>query len=155
MWDDNAWDEMRRLKDKMSHMFGDFGDFWSGDRPRATHTKLPNFRTAWVDFQEEGDHYMLEIELPGINKENIKLSITERDIEIKASKTLQKEIKNEEAGTIAKSKSYSGFYRVISMPEFADTTKVDAVFKNGILTVKVGKKDNPVESSNTKTIDIK
>ncbi|MBW2988193.1 Hsp20/alpha crystallin family protein, partial [Candidatus Woesearchaeota archaeon] len=79
------------------------------------------------------------VELPGINKEDIKVRATEDGLEIRAEK--KEEIKQEDKrrGIYRQERTYSGFYRFIPLPEGVDTSKIQATYKNGVLELKVPK----------------
>jgi HSP20 family protein len=109
-----------------------------------------NFRRAVSDFSETDNEYVLEVELPGMKKEEISLDITSRGIEIKASRKSEK--KKEEDGKHFYGKSFAGFYQAIDLPENADSGKIKASYKNGVLSLKIPKKK--VEIEKVKRIEI-
>lgn len=130
MWKD-PWKDMRKLHRRMNRLFGNWDDESEEEFDKG-------FRKAWTDFRESENEYLIAVELPGMEKEDIDLEVGEDSIAIKAEKKQEKKQKDE--GNYSYAESYSGFARVISLPENADSEKVDAEYKNGVLKIKIGKK---------------
>ncbi|MFB6246115.1 MAG: Hsp20/alpha crystallin family protein [Candidatus Pacearchaeota archaeon] len=120
----------RRLDDLMGSFFGEGGDLV--DMPQG-------YREAFSEFKENENEYVVEIEIPGINKEDIDLRTTENGIEVKAEKKEESESEGSE-DKYKYTRSYSGFYQTLDVPENADLDNIDASYENGILTVKLPKK---------------
>jgi HSP20 family protein len=125
MWEDNFGKNMKKWQRKMDKMFSGIGE---------------GIRKAWADFDEKDDEYILHVELPGIEKEDILLDVVGNRIEIKAEK---KEIKHEveDGGYCGYSKSYKGFARTLSLPEDAEGESIEADYKNGVLKIRIKKKE--------------
>ena len=100
------------------------------------------FRNVLVDFREEESCFLIAVELPGMEKEDIEIELREDAIVIRAEK--KKQQKKEDEGTYSYSASYAGFSRVIQLPENVDSEKVEAEYKNGVLKIRVGKKSGRV-----------
>lgn len=125
----------RRLDDIMGGFFGEGADFT--DFPRG-------YREAFSEFKEKENEYVVEIEIPGVNKEDIDLRTTDNGIEIKAEKKEEKGSEEEE-NEHKYTRSYSGFYQTLGVPENVDLDNIDASYENGILTVKLPKKSQDDE----------
>jgi HSP20 family protein len=78
-------------------------------------------------------------ELPGIEPKEVELELTKGALLIKGEKKLEKEEKGE--GYMRRERRFGAFHREVLLPWEVDVPKVavEAVFKNGILTVKVPK----------------
>ncbi|WP_186786305.1 Hsp20/alpha crystallin family protein [Rickettsia argasii] len=87
---------------------------------------------------ENDSEYNLEMELPGITQDNIDLKIDSNilTIEGKKEQSLKRKIKLSYARTILWS-----FYRSISLPSNIDEEHIEAQFKDGILSIKIPKKE--------------
>ena len=131
MWEDNLLNEMKKLKARMNRAFG-FTDF-----PKRS-LEPENYRHAFADFIEKEEGYIIAVEIPGVNKEDINVDIVNNTLRIKAEKKQEFEKKQEKEYKY--SKSYAGFYRAISLPEDAETEKIDIEYKNGVLKILVPKK---------------
>lgn len=138
--------QMRKMQRKFDRMFGFDSPFGNGD----SNDDFGDYRKAFADFREDEDEFIINVELPGIEKEDIKLDIVNQGIEIRAEK--KKEVEKKEGKLFEHSKSFIGFSRYVALPENADLDKVDAIYKNGVLEVKVSKK---MKGHNRKEVRIK
>jgi len=96
------------------------------------------FRFANYELIDEGDKYVIEMELPGVDKRDIEINVIDHMLEISVRK--KEEIKKEEEGYYISKKYYAGFRETISLPADADTENIKAKYNNGILRIEIGKK---------------
>jgi HSP20 family protein len=151
----NIWDEMRRMQRKINRSLRGFDkNPWQND---WEEDDLSGYRRAWIDAKEESKEFIIRVELPGIEKEDIELKIEDKNLIIKVEKDKEERDLNKDFDmrekTFVVEKSYIGFYRSIPMPDNADFSNVDAEYKNGVLKINVGKKHK--EDKKGKTIKIK
>jgi HSP20 family protein len=93
----------------------------------------PSARQFPVDLYEDKDHTYVRAELPGVNREDINVEMTEGYLTITAArKTPAAEGKGE--------RSFS-FSRSVSVPEAVQTDQVAAAYENGVLTVTLPKRE--------------
>lgn len=126
-------------------------DFFNLDTkyPHSLITREEQEFYPQLDVSETESHYCLEMDLPGVTKENIDIKVDNKVITIKGKKELNKEQKD---GNFYARERFSGnFQRSFFLPLGVDADKIDASFKDGVLTIKAPKTD----ISNTKTIEIK
>jgi HSP20 family protein len=91
-----------------------------------------------VNIKERKKDYLIELAVPGLNKEDIDIDIENNVMTISSQK---KEEKEENDGTYTKREFYyNEFKRVFTLPETADAEKIDAEYKNGVLKIKIDKK---------------
>mgnify|MGYP001576210596 FL=1 len=138
MWEDNLWNEMKRIRIRMNRALG-FSDF-----PRKTIEIGPaNYRQAWADFKEDESSYTIEAEIPGVGKDNIKVEVVDNNLVIKAEKKqeIEQEDNNEESSqsVYRYTKSYAGFYRTVELPEGAEAESINAEYNDGILSITIPK----------------
>jgi len=96
------------------------------------------WRFANYELVDEGNKYVIEMELPGVNKKDIEINVIDHMLEIIVRK--KEEIKKEEEGYYISKRYYSGFRETISLPADADTENIKAKYNNGILRIEIGKK---------------
>jgi HSP20 family protein len=102
-----------------------------------------------VDIHETADEFTLTLELPGVEKKDIKVGVEENVLTISGERKFQREDKD---GAYIRSEIQSGsFSRSFSLPKTVDSGKISADFKDGLLTVKLGK----AEKAKPKEIEIK
>jgi len=109
-------------------------------------------QAAWsplVDITEDDHEYLIKAELPGIEKDQVKVSVEDGLLVIAGERNSEKEEKNHKYHRMER--SYGSFIRSFSLPDDADGTKVKAEYKNGILKVHLPKN----EQAKPKSIEIK
>lgn len=107
--------------------------------------------TFWkpeVDIYEDAEGLYFQVELPGIEQENVEISV-ENDNLILKGKRPKPELENKKYHRIER--SYGEFQRMFNIPVNVDGEKVKASLKNGILTISLPKK----EEKKPKKIQIK
>lgn len=103
-----------------------------------------------ADIAEDEKGYYLNLIVPGINKEDIKIELNEGVLSISGEKKFQKEENGKKYHTVES--SYGTFKRSFKLPENANKEAIEAEYKDGILNITVAK----LESKATKaTIQIK
>ncbi|QSZ41741.1 Hsp20 family protein [Sulfurimonas aquatica] len=111
-----------------------------------------NAQRPKLNMYDKDDKYILEFDVAGFEKKEIKLSIDQNNL-----LTLEGEknstLKEESGSLIREEVSYGKFKRVLQLPENADQNRVDTKHKNGILSVVIYKKE--LEKPKSKTIEIK
>ena len=95
------------------------------------------FREPFVDLNETKDELIITAELPGMNKKDIDVEVTEKGVEIRAQK--KEERKRRTKGGEEFSSSSIGFYKALSLPVEVDPKTAKASYNNGILEIKVKK----------------
>jgi HSP20 family protein len=108
--------------------------------------------TEWspaVDIAEDDKEYIVKAELPGLNKENIKVSVEGGVLSIAGERKVEKEEKNKKYHRIER--SYGSFTRSFTLPDDASGEKVNAEFKDGVLKVHLPKE----EKAKSKSVEVK
>ena len=134
MWKD-PFEEIRKFRKEMNRLFD---TFWS--QSEISQKALPDirrdmqlFREPLLDLKETDDMLIANIELPGIDKKDIQLQITENGLEVKVEK--KKEAKVEKKGYLKAERSYKGFYRSMGLPVKVMPEQAKASYKDGVLEV--------------------
>ena len=90
-----------------------------------------------MDIAETDKSYILKIELPEVNQDDVKISVENGVLTIKGERTQEKEEKGKKFHLVER---YSGaFQRSFSLPANADERKIDAIYKDGMLTAELRK----------------
>jgi HSP20 family protein len=92
-----------------------------------------------VDIQETENSYVMEMELPGFDEKNIEVNIDGSSLTI-ASKQEEKQEKKEDGNYILRERRNITFNRSFQLPDNADSSTVNATFKNGILNLTIKKR---------------
>jgi len=124
--------EFERLQDEINKLFD-----WSYPNDRGLFDRS---LSPAVDVVENDNEIILSCDLPGVNKKDLDLSISRNVITIKGEK--KGEQKHEGSKTYRKETWSGAFQRTISLPDSVDPEKVDASMKDGVLTVKIAKRED-------------
>lgn len=92
-----------------------------------------------VELYEEGDNLVLKAELPGLNKDEIEITMDDSVLTIKGEKKEETEKKGKEYYRMER--VYGKFFRTIELPETIDSEKIKGTYKNGVLEVTLPKKE--------------
>ncbi|MFA5382992.1 MAG: Hsp20/alpha crystallin family protein, partial [Candidatus Micrarchaeia archaeon] len=84
-------------------------------------------------------------------KKDIELEVIGNKLEIKTEK--KEEIKREAEGYLRYERSYNGFRRSFILPENADSSQIEATYKNGVLEITVKKKLGAKKEKQKITVD--
>jgi len=118
---------------------------------RMPTLKLGRFATApALEMTETKKAYKLTAELPGIEPENVEVTFDEGLLRIAGEKKEERE--ENERGYRLSERTYGAFERFVELPPGANPEKIDAKFKNGVLTISVAK--NGEEKRNVRRISI-
>lgn len=102
-----------------------------------------------VDITEDDKEYVVKAELPEVKKEEVKVTVENGILSISGERKFEKEEKGKKYHRIER--FYGSFVRSFSLPDDADSEKVEAKFSEGILTVHVAKS----EAARPKEIEVK
>jgi HSP20 family protein len=137
---------MRRFADEMDRMFEDFSFPAIGRFGRSTG--MERFAPQ-VDIFERDGKLVVRADLPGMNKEDVNVEVTDDAIVIQGERRYEHE-ENQE-GVYRSERSYGRFYREIPLPEGAKAENATANFRNGVLEITL---DAPQAAKNRRRIDI-
>lgn len=104
----------------------------------TANTSRPNSLPA-VNIREDEKNYILELAVPGMDKNDLKIDIDE-DVLTVSSET-QNEMEDKKDGYTRKEFSYSSFVRSFYIPENVNKDQINANYKEGILTVSFPKQE--------------
>ncbi|MDO4862578.1 MAG: Hsp20/alpha crystallin family protein [Ruminococcus sp.] len=92
-----------------------------------------------TDIKDAGDKYVMESELPGFEKEDIKLDINGEFLVISAEHTTESEEKDDKTKYIRRERRFGSYKRSFDISD-VDAEAISAEYKNGILTIELPKK---------------
>ncbi len=109
------------------------------------------FRSPLTNIVDEGDHFRITAELPGIEKGDIEISVHDGTLEIKGEQ--KNEIEESKEGYIRKEYSSSSYQRRFKLPENIDEDKIEANLEKGVLKLNLPKIKE--EKKEKKKIEVK
>lgn len=98
--------------------------------------------TEWlpaIDVRDTKDSLVVKADLPGLNKEDIQVSVEDNILTIKGEK--KKEEKKQEKDFVHEERIYGMFMRTMTLPATVDADQVKAVYKNGVLELTLLKRE--------------
>lgn len=114
-----------------------FEDFWKRfDQPFGASDRWGAVGPR-ADISETDNALEVSVELPGLEQNDVDVSLTDTALIIKGEKKSERD--ENRTGYHLSERSYGSFYRTIPLPSGVDTDKVNAEFKNGVLTVTLPK----------------
>lgn len=154
----NIWDEMRRMQESMDSLFNNFFSDYFVKNPLLIgdinqENLLPTkYKMPISDLYETEKELVAELDMPGLDKSDIKVNVTKNSIEIKAEKCKEEEQENKKKGFYKLERNFSGFYKNFALPNNIDSEKAKAEYKNGVLRVSIPKLE--IEEEKKKYLDI-
>jgi HSP20 family protein len=133
-WD--PFDEIRKMQEYMEHMMRAF--------PALENRYVSETLSPLTDVAEEDNKVTVTTDLPGIEKENVELSLKDNLLVVSAEKG--KEEETEKEGYLRKERSFMRYYREIPLPDGVTEEGATAQLKNGVLTVTLPKTKSITES---------
>lgn len=146
MWNRHIWNEFLNMDKEMEDVLVNLFDYTPRrhDRHKMIENKKdskdvaeyrPRFRRAMADMCETDKEVMVTAELPGVDKKDIDINLTEDAIEIKVERKHEKADKKKNTYQY----SHAGFYRCMPLPDGLKTNAANASYNNGILEIKIPK----------------
>lgn len=105
-----------------------------------------------TDIQDKGDHYEMETDMPGVNKEDITVDIEGDCMTISAKRDSQTEEKNDKSNYIYRERSYGTYCRSFDISN-VKSDEITGSYDNGVLKLTLPKK-NPTQAPTSRRVDI-
>ena len=131
----------RELQREIDRLFDEF--FRSERRERSMYF-VPD-----LDIYEDEDNFYVEVEIPGMSKDEVKVKVEDNVLVISGEKKQEKETKKRNYHVVER--CYGSFQRALNLPDYLDVDKIKASYSKGVLKIEIPKK----ESSKPRVIDVK
>jgi len=142
----NPWKELEDMEKRLSTIFGRAPVAAGGEKKEAISV------AEWsplVDITEDEKEYLVKAELPELKKEEIKINVHNDVLSISGERKYEKEEKGKKYHRVER--AYGSFMRSFTLPEDADSSKVHADYKDGVLQIHLPK----LEKAKSKAIEVK
>lgn len=144
----NPFREMEDLQRRMSTLFD-----WNPFRRSTLTADEENITVPeWaplVDIAEDDKEYLIKVELPEVNKDDVKVTVESGTLTISGERKAEKEEKGRKYHRVER--YYGRFERSFTIPDDAEPDNVKAEFKDGVLRVHLAKS----EKARPKQIEVK
>jgi HSP20 family protein len=128
------WNPAKELQDMQKR----FDAFFGQEFPLSSHEQMA--RTEWspaVDIAETPEGYAIHAEIPGVKKEDVRLTLKDGVLNLSGERHFEREEKNKKFHRVER--SYGRFERSFTLPLAVDDNKISAAYNNGVLDVMVPK----------------
>ena len=118
------------------------GDAWWGglmDPLKGIGNKISDFFSPTAEASGNDQFYEIHVELPGVEEDDIEVTADNNVLLIKGERKFER--KEEGKTYFFSERSYGQFQRSFRLPGDADTGKISATYKDGLLIIKVAKKE--------------
>lgn len=102
-----------------------------------------------TDVAEHDDEYQVKVELPGVGKDDVKITMQDNILTIRGEKKQEKESKSSSYHRVER--SYGSFQRSFTLPTRVKQDRIEAAYNEGILTITLPK----AEEAKPKQIEVK
>jgi HSP20 family protein len=131
-----VWDPFSRLAQLEPELERFFDMRWPRVWPRQFATTPAEFMPS-VDMYEQDGDLITKVELPGVNKDDVDVTLEGGDLIIRGERKQESEVKEENYYRMER--SYGSFYRRLPLPEGIQTDKISATYADGVLEVRMPK----------------
>lgn len=143
----SPFEMLRRLDEDVDRLFQ---QIWGGGRRslmRGRSTDAPSMWMPQVEVTEEGGKLHVYADLPGLRKEDVKLSMEGDQLVLQGERQSSREEGQQGSNYFHSERSYGSFYRSIPLPEGVDPQTAQANFKDGVLDVTFDAPRRPQQQS--------
>lgn len=131
---DNPFAEIERLFERMSRQVEDASRRWSTERDLAGRSAETSMA---VDLVDDGDEFVVSADLPGYDRDDVDVGVTDRALRIEAERSESTDEEGEQF--IHHERRHTSTRRSLRLPEAVATDGVTARMHNGVLTVTLPK----------------
>jgi HSP20 family protein len=142
----SPFEMLRRLDEDMDRLFQ---QLWGGGRNlmRGRGSDAASMWMPQVELREEGGKLHVYADLPGLKKEDVKLSLEGDHLVLQGERQSSREEGQQGGSFYHSERSYGSFYRTIPLPEGVDPQTAQADFKDGVLDVTFEAPRRPQQQS--------
>lgn len=134
-WSASPFSMMNRFAEEMDRLFDSFGFGRGWLAPRGWGEVSQAMWTPQIEAFERNGEFIVRADLPGLNKDNVKVDITDNALTIQGERKQEHEEKRE--GFHRSERSYGSFYRTIPLPEGVSADEAKASFRDGVLEISM------------------
>ncbi len=139
--DPNEWDpfqEMEEMQKAMNQMFRQSYSRGVGSGFGTGHAM--RYEPDW-DVKETPSEYVIKLDLPGIDKDKVSVKVDAGQLVVSGERQMEKESSSDQDNFYSMERSFGSFARSMPMPADADSDKIAAESKDGVLTIRIPKKE--------------
>jgi HSP20 family protein len=130
------WDpftELRRMQETMNQL-------WRGLGASTTEGQEMETWAVPLDVMQHGDNFVIRASLPGVNPDNIDVSIEDNVLSIRGQSAHESE--HQEGNYLMRERRSGSFYRALRLPDTVDTDQAQPHYEHGVLTITIPKAES-------------
>jgi HSP20 family protein len=132
------WNPIRELEEFQNRILSAFRPA-SGQQTESSEQPTAGAWAPPVNIWEDDKGYYLEAEVPGVEKENVKVTFENRLLTLSGERTFENSVENYRHHLAER--SFGRFMRSFTLPADVDASRIEATFKNGVLLVQIAKSE--------------
>src|SRR2546423_537948 len=124
--------ELQTIQHEMNRLFGSYFDSPGNGENVPARRWIPA-----MDLLEEGDHFVLRADLPGVSEQEVNVELEDNMLTISGERKSEQEERRD--GYYRLERAAGSFSRSLTLPDGIDSESIEASFQNGVLTVRIPK----------------
>ena len=120
--------DLRTMEDTINRMWRGFGGH-EGSEVEGWSVPL--------DVVREGDNILVHASIPGVDPDNIDVSVEDNVLTIRAA--THEDVEHKEGEYLMRERRSGSFHRALRLPDTVDTEKIQPGYRNGVLTISIPK----------------
>jgi HSP20 family protein len=130
-WD--PFNELRRMQETMNHLWRGFGSGTTEGQEMETWA-VP------LDVVQQGDNFVIRASMPGVNPDNIDVSIEDNVLTIRGQSAHESE--HNEGNYLMRERRSGSFHRSLRLPDTVDMDQAQPHYEHGVLTITIPKAES-------------
>ncbi|APW98483.1 heat-shock protein Hsp20 [Halobiforma lacisalsi AJ5] len=151
--DDNPFKSLERQFERMQRQFEQALETWNVDQLGTPATATERMG---IDLADRGDEFVLTADVPGFEKQDIELRLSDDTVHITAKRereTTQESDEADEDMYIRSERERRSLSRSVSLPQPVEEDAVEATYRNGVVTLMLPKRETTEPTGRTIDID--
>jgi HSP20 family protein len=149
MRDISRWSPVTDLSSEFVNMQKEIDRMFERFRGGSADPSVATDLWPSVDIVENENDFVVNVELPGVRREDVKITVNEGVLTVKGEKKQEREVKEDQYRRVER--SFGGFERSFTLPTTAQSDRIGANFANGVLSITIPK----AEQAKSREIEVK
>lgn len=141
--------ELLNVEREFNRLFKSFGNRFGLNQENGNEEYENAVWTPLTDISEDTDNFKIKLDLPGINKNDVKIAFSDGQLTISGERKQEKETKDSKFHRVER--AYGKYYRSFTLPQQIQEDKIEAEFRDGQLIITIPK----AEEAKPKEIEVK
>ncbi|WP_049921004.1 Hsp20/alpha crystallin family protein [Halopiger djelfimassiliensis] len=140
------FDGIRQLVERLNSQLEQAARSWDLEADTRSRLEESMGRSTSLDLADEGDAFVVTVDVPGYETDDIEIRLSGETLSIRGERERRTEHEADDGTFIRRERTVQSFSRHVTLPASVDADGVDATVNNGILTVRLPKREPTDES---------